>query len=144
MATNGGARPGAGRPKGAKNAVVSVPQSTRKTLQDAMVERLKDLDVTPLEVMMTDMKLQYDETRRLLANVETLPEKSKAEQELKARAMAAVRTSSSAAAASAEKVAPYIHQKLQAVTLRGDKQNPLEIALGLVDAAELRKKIRGE
>lgn len=43
----------------------------------------------------------------------------------------------------AKSAAPYIHAKLQSVTLRGDKESPLEVALGLSDADTLRKLARG-
>ena len=44
----------------------------------------------------------------------------------------------------AEKVAPYLHPKLQATTLKGDAANPVSFVLSLPTAEELRKAVRGE
>ncbi len=48
------------------------------------------------------------------------------------------------ACAVAEKVAPYLHPKLQATTVKGDEQNPLAFVVSLPGMEELRKAIRGE
>ncbi len=47
------------------------------------------------------------------------------------------------ACAVAEKVAPYLHPKLQATTLKGDGENLVSFVLNLPDCEELRKAIRG-
>jgi hypothetical protein len=117
--------------------------TVRKEIGDAIMLRVKDIDLSPIEVMLRDMKLQYVETRRLLERVEEMPETTVAEQVMKDEAMRVVRASSSQAAESAMRVAPYIHAKLQSVTVKGDKENPLEIALGLSDASRLKALVRG-
>ena len=49
-----------------------------------------------------------------------------------------------AACAVAEKVAPYLHPKLQATTLKGDPSAPVSFVVSLPSAEELRKAVRGE
>ena len=48
------------------------------------------------------------------------------------------------ACAVAERVAPYLHPKLQATTVKGDEQNPLAFVVSLPGMEELRKAIRGD
>ena len=43
----------------------------------------------------------------------------------------------------AEKVAPYLHPKLQATTLKGETDNPLSFVMSLPSADELRRHVRG-
>ncbi len=124
---SGGPRPGSGRPPGSPNKILEVKRSARSLLVDAMAERIKDVDITPLEVLLGDMKFQYDETRSLLADYNKMTKESDAKAELRER----IRKSSRMAAESAEKVAPYLHTKLQAVTLKGDAENPLNITSSL-------------
>ena len=47
-----------------------------------------------------------------------------------------------AACAVAEKVAPYLHPKLQATTLKGDAANPITLTLELATAAVLKDSVR--
>ena len=47
-----------------------------------------------------------------------------------------------AAVSVAKDVAPYLHPRLQATTLKGDKENPLQ--LDLFDADALKAAVRGE
>ena len=136
--SSGGKRPGAGRKPGSKASSVVVKPSARRDLAEALMERLKSIDITPLEIMMMDAKLNFDETQKMLQEAEALEEG-----EPKAELMQRARLSSGMAAESAAKVAPYIHAKLQTTTLKGDKENPLEVALGLTSADELRRAIRG-
>lgn len=49
-----------------------------------------------------------------------------------------------AAMAVARDLAPYLHPKLQATTLKGDADAPVNISLGLPDALVLRSAIRGK
>jgi hypothetical protein len=48
------------------------------------------------------------------------------------------------ALAVAEKVAPYLHPKLQATTIKGDADNPLSFAVSLPDSLLLMAAIRGK
>jgi len=48
------------------------------------------------------------------------------------------------AVAVAEKVAPYLHPKLQATTIKGDADNPLSFAVSLPDSLLLMAAIRGK
>jgi oligoribonuclease (3'-5' exoribonuclease) len=104
-----------------------VKQSVRHKIVDAMAERIKDIDITPLEVLLGDMKFQYDETRTMLTDYNKMTKESDTKAELRER----IRKSSRMAAESAEKVAPYLHTKLQAVTLKGDADNPINLTSSL-------------
>ncbi len=48
-----------------------------------------------------------------------------------------------AALTAAEKVAPYLHPKLTATTLKGDKENPLRAILGIYSTDQLKSAVRG-
>lgn len=137
---SGGPRPGSGRPKGvqAKKTSAAIPPTARSKVVEKMVERVAGIDLSPLEVMLDDMKLRYDMSKRALANHEREKDPERA-----SLIMDAALSHSSAAVESAAKVAPYIHAKLQTTTLKGDTNSPIEIALGLYDAATLRAAVRG-
>jgi len=125
---SGGPRPGSGRKKGAVAVSVAIPPSARAAVTDALVERIKDIDLSPIEVMLRGMKYHYDESRVAMST----SDHDTAKAEL------------SASMAYAKEVAPYIHPRLQATTLKGDKENPLELALGLASIDDLRKAVRGK
>jgi hypothetical protein len=103
-----------------------------------LVERVKELKITPLEVMLADMKFRYTESRLALAQHEGMEDGDP-----KLDLMKFAKIESTAAADSAAKCAPYIHAKLQTTTLKGDQNSPLEVALGLFDAATLYAAVRG-
>jgi hypothetical protein len=44
----------------------------------------------------------------------------------------------------AEKVAPYLHPKLQATTIKGDADNPLAFSVSLPDSLLLMAAVRGK
>jgi len=85
---------------------------------------LAQCELNPLEVMMQTM------TRRwAMSQCAGDPEeRAKLEQE---------------ACQVAEKVAPYLHARLQATTIKGDAENPLSFALSLPSADALRALVRG-
>lgn len=140
MAT-GGARPGAGRPKkGEKkpprkvlvpttktvlHAKATIPQSTKQKLTERLIDKVVKMEITPLEVMLNTMKLHYDSAQTALKARELADDVGMQETLLRT-AKAAMGESS----AVAEKVAPYLHPKLQAVTLKGDDKHPLNLAGG--------------
>lgn len=134
----GGPGRGGGRKPGSSVATAPILPTARAKLTARMVERASAIELTPLEVMLDDMKMRYDMSKRALANHEK--EKDPAMKEL---IMSAALGHSSAAVESAAKVAPYIHAKLQTTTIKGDQNSPLEVALGLFDAAALRAAVRG-
>ena len=84
------------------------------------------------------MKFHFDEGQEAMKASQSTDDKEMA-QDFKRTAKAELAASMSYA----EKVAPYIHAKLQSVTLKGDKENPLELTLGLSSAEELRRLVRG-
>jgi hypothetical protein len=138
----GGPRPNSGRPVGVKSGQgksTAITPTARRQVTDALVEKVKDINLSPLEVMLVGMKTHYDDAKQAMAQIEdvTAPD---AIEDLKRLAKAEL----AASMTYAKEVAPYIHSKQQAVTLKGDKENPLEIALGLSSADALRKLVRGE
>jgi hypothetical protein len=102
-----------GRPKGA------VSNTTRaRTLSLAQAE------VKPLDVLLQTMAERWKSSQAAID-----PEE---------RAQLQVE-----ACAVAEKVAPYLHPKLQATTIKGDADNPLSFAMSLPTADALRAMVRG-
>ena len=92
--------------------------------------------ISPVEVMLNDMKFRYDLAQEALTEHEI-----ESDEEIRATWMNKAKEESAAAVEAAAKVAPYIHAKLQSVTLKGDKDAPL--ALSLMDAASLKARVRG-
>jgi hypothetical protein len=110
----------------------------RKRVQERLVAKADEIKLSPLEVMLETMKMFYDDAQAELRLSEAafgtdvgIAHRVRA----KSEAMNAV--------AVAEKCAPYIHSKLQSTIIRGDTKNPVEVALGLMDAGQLREAIRG-
>lgn len=102
-----------GRPKGALN-------SRNAAVKDRALARSS---VSPLDVMMQTMERRWNDAQKALDP----EERGKLEQE---------------ACAVAEKVAPYLHARLQATTIKGDADAPLfSISLPASDA--LRAMVRG-
>jgi hypothetical protein len=134
----GGARPGSGAKLGQKFPKVVLPPTSKREVTDVLMARVKDINVSPLEVMLVGMKLHYDEAKTALALADSL--KDGDTKDLQKR-VAKIELAESMSYA--EKVAPYIHAKLQTTTIKGDKDNPLEVALGLSSLDELRKAVRG-
>lgn len=95
----GGARPGAGRKKGEQ------PSKTQE--RKAFAARVKSEGITPLEIMTTTMRDLWDE-----ANQGSTPDVAKRMQ----------------AVLLAEKVAPYVHPKLTAVSASGPDGGPIPVS----------------
>ena len=139
---SGGPRKGAGRKPGTLNNVLkvsTVTPTTRRAITDVLMDRVKHINVSPLEVMLIGMKTHYDDAKSAMKLWDSMPE-SDAKEHTRRIAKAELAESMQYA----EKVAPYIHAKLQTTTIKGDKENPLEIALGLTSTDDLRKAIRGK
>lgn len=131
MATVGGARPGAGRPKKDTSLVVaqakaSLPVLAKARLSERLMDKVLAMDITPLEVMLNTMKLAYDQGQVALNAREHETDAEKREYMLRV-AQVQMGTASQVA----EKVAGYLHPKLQAVTLKGDEKNPLQLGVNL-------------
>ncbi len=127
MATKGGRRPGAGRPKKSTSAVLVQAKAVLAPLQKArLTERIMDkvmgMDITPLEVMLNAMKLRYDSAQGALAAYELAEDEDR-----KQAYMRFAKAEMEASSQVAEKVAPYLHAKLQSVTMKGDSENPLNV-----------------
>ena len=82
-------------------------------------------NIKPLQVMMDSLADSWKYAQTLTDPVERL----------KAQQMAV---------GVAEKVAPYLHPKLQATTIKGDADNPLSFAVSLPDSLLLMAAVRGK
>jgi hypothetical protein len=139
MGIKGGAREGAGRPKKKSPSAVipnvkaaALAPFAKARLTERLMDKVMAMDITPLEVMLNTMKLHYDSGTTAL-KARDLTENPVMKAEMLTEAKKCMNESS----AVAEKVAPYLHPKLQAVTLKGDSDNPLNLAgslRGLSDA----------
>ena len=119
--------------------IVKINPTVRARVTEKLVERVEELDLTPLEVMLKTMKIHFsDGTELLKASDAARSEKTKEKARLRAK------YEYREASAIAKDVAPYIHAKIQTITLKGDASSPLEIALGLMDAESLRAVVRGK
>jgi hypothetical protein len=107
----GGKRPGAGRPKGAAT------KRTREIADKAAAE-----GITPLDVMLSNMRFWNEEAakvlRTLLDPLEPIEDVDVLE---RFRSLADMREKAEECAKDA---APFVHPRLQAVTLGGDKDAP--------------------
>lgn len=140
MATRGGARPGAGRKKQpGSDKPARVPTKTqvqpkapalnmaaKKQLTERLIDKVLSMSITPLEVMLNTMKLHYDQGQTALGARETAEDV-----DMKEHLLRLAKAELNASSQVAEKVAPYLHSKLQAVTLKGDKDNPLDLGVNL-------------
>ncbi len=82
-------------------------------------------NIKPLQVMMDSLADSW----KYAQAIEDPAERLKAQQ---------------AAVCVAEKVAPYLHPKLQATTLKGDPSAPLSFAVSLPDSLLLMAAVRGK
>jgi len=106
------------RKRGRPDGISSLPTRER----NKVISRAK---VKPLDVLMETMAERWT-----AAQASNDPElRAKLQQE---------------ACGVAEKVAPYLHPKLQATTLKGDGGNPVSFVLSLPGADVLRAAIRGD
>jgi hypothetical protein len=97
----GGARPGAGRRKNAPNKATIARQ-----------ERIASTGVTPLDVMIADMRMHYDLYQEALAKKD----------------IAAAKAELKEAREAAKDAAPYTHPRLAAVEHMGKGGGPIEIS----------------
>ena len=135
----GGKRAGAGRKEGSK---------TKKTCEIA--ERAKAEGITPLEVMLDNMRFAHEKAGEILAEIigfkpEEKPDLSP-EQALETfKELIRFRMIAQDAAKDA---APYIHPRLNAVTHKGDPDNPVEVnqstKITAQEAKALAKALDGE
>jgi len=128
MAT-GGARRGAGRPKKSTsvvlvNAKAALAPLAKARLTERLMDKVMGMNITPLEVMLNTMKLAYDQGQLALNAREREVDNDKREYMLRI-----AQAQMGQASLVAEKVAGYLHPKLQAVTLKGDEKNPLEMGV---------------
>lgn len=149
MAT-GGARPGAGRPKKGEqpkpkkvlvkrtktvlHAKATIPQSTKQKLTERLIDKVVSMKVTPLEVMLMTMKLHFDAGQDALLAHDVCDDG-----DMRLALMRAAKIEMNASSQVAEKVAPYLHPKLQTTVLKGDSDHPLNISGSLrgLSGAEL-------
>lgn len=106
------------------------PQRVRGSEKSGLPTRernrvIQQAKIKPLDVMMSALADSW----ALAESMEDPEAKLKAQQ---------------AAVAVAEKVAPYLHPKLQATTLKGDPNAPLSFAMSLPDSSVLLAAVRGK
>jgi hypothetical protein len=98
---------------------------------------------TGVNVRVRNRLITQSEVKPLNVMMELLAERYKAAQAIKddpdARAKA-----QDAALAVARDVAPYLHPKLQATTIKGDADNPLAFSVALPDSLLLMAAVRGK
>jgi hypothetical protein len=136
---SGGPRPNSGRPKGSKTKHTKMTPSARHRVTDRLVAKCAGKDTSPMEVMLDSMIFFDRQAKRGIAKLERLREDSPPWR----RAYHTTRARLADSVAVARDLAPYVHAKLQSVTVKGDKNSPLEVALGLRSAEELRALVRG-
>lgn len=138
---SGGPRPGSGRKKGSKviARTAALNPSARHQVTDRLVAKCADKDTSPMEVMLDAMIFFDRRARRAITKLDDHPEDT----EPWNQAFTDVRVHLADAVNVAKDLAPYVHAKLQAVTLKGDPTSPIEIALGLRSAEELKALVRG-
>lgn len=115
----GGKRPGAGRKKNA---------ATQKTI--AVAEKVSESGITPLEVMIENMRFFHGEANKLLEQMTDgiTPEAFKAIMGLK-----------QAAEECAKDAAPFMHPRLAAIEHTGPNKGPIQHAVGFEDQALLER-----
>lgn len=118
MATNGGARPGAGRPKGSAN----------KKTQELVAKALEE-GVLPIDVMLGNMRWAWENSSNLLAGLsKAVTEKDKDgvaifdmyREMLKMKQMAEE---------CAKDAAPFVHNRLAAVEHSGPNGGPIDASI---------------
>ena len=114
---------GRGRPPGTNPG--GRPPATAGIQGRVRDRALAQAEIKPLQVMLEAMGEAYKAAQEL----------PKGDDRLKAM---------QAAAAAADRVAPYLHPRLQATTVKGDAENPLSVILDLPDTNALRAAIRGQ
>jgi len=99
-----------------------LPTTTRRTVVDAMVRYVAGINISPMIVMLNDMKIRHDAACRSMELYEAETDVDEKKKHLN-QAM----FESGSAAESALRVAPYVHSKLATVVLKGDADNPLQL-----------------
>ncbi len=87
--------------------------------------------------------IQHSAVKPLTVMMEVLEERYKLAQAIQDDPEARTKAMNEAIAV-AEKVAPYLHPKLQATTIKGDADNPLSFAVSLPDSLLLMAAVRGK
>lgn len=133
MATTGGKRPGAGRPKkpvaapkAVHTRIKTATSQGKKELTERLMDTVLSLKVTPLEVTLQTMGLFYHTGQKLLDQMDKEEDADKKSYLLRMAQDQMIESSEQAM-----QLAPYLHPKLQAVTLKGDDKNPLALGVSL-------------
>jgi hypothetical protein len=81
-------------------------------MADRLIKKVVQMKVTPVEVMMLAMKIHYDQAKEALGFMEV-----NTDEDVRARLFGKAKMELADASHYAEKVAPYLHPKLQTVTV---------------------------
>jgi hypothetical protein len=87
--------------------------------------------------------IQHSSVKPLTVMMEVLEERYKLAQAIQDDPEARQKAMSEAIAV-AKEVAPYLHPKLQATTIKGDADNPLQFSVSLPDSLLLMAAVRGK
>ena len=98
---------------------------------------------TGVNVRVRNKLITQSEVKPLNVMMELLAERYKTAQAITDDPEARTKAMDQALAV-AEKVAPYLHPKLQATTIKGDADNPLSFAVALPDSLLLMAAVRGK
>jgi hypothetical protein len=101
------------------------------------------VDKSGLPTRARNKVFQQSEVKPLNVMMELLAERYKTAQAITDDPEARTKAMDQALAV-AEKVAPYLHPKLQATTIKGDADNPLSFAVSLPDSLLLMAAVRGK
>jgi len=105
---------------------VKIATQARAVLTKKLIDRVTEMEISPLEVMLHTMKLHYDQGQQALEMREGVEDADQ-----RAHLMRLAQLEMGASSQVAEKVAPYLHPKLQTTTLKGDDKNPLNLVANL-------------
>ena len=95
-----------------KEKLPVVDLNTKRIMADRLIKKVVEMRVTPVEVMMLAMKIHYDQAKEALGFMEV-----NTDEDVRARLFGKAKMELADASHYAEKVAPYLHPKLQTVTV---------------------------
>ena len=95
-----------------KERVPAIDLDTKRLLAERLIKRVVKMKITPLEVMLVTMKVHYDQAQEALGFME-----QNTDDDVRSRLFGKAKMELAEASHYAEKVAPYLHPKLQSVVV---------------------------
>lgn len=132
-----GKKPKAGRKPGDFQRIVSgeqrlvpvkaqIAEQSRLELTQRLIDKIVAINLTPLEIILTTMKLHYDQAQKALGS-----HLSADDPDVKEQHMQRAKREFALSSHFAEKVAPYLHPRLATTVIKGDDRNPISIVSNL-------------